>query len=107
MGSRSDSGGGVTFVNKTINLNIMTEFTLKQLLTNDGFITSEEDPDTLFKPNGTSIKFYVTSEGIPMFNVVDTTKQKYKWMYMRFRIDFINSYEDLLFLFQGSTVKGY
>jgi hypothetical protein len=86
----------------------MTEFNLKQeFISYGGFFASEDDPDTLFKPNGISARFYCTSDGVSMFNVVDTSKPKYKWMHFRFRVDHINSWDDVLFLLQGSTVKGF
>ena len=85
----------------------MDEFKLKQMLLKDGYIQSEDDEDTIFKPNGISIKFYRPFDGVPMFNVVDSTKPKYKWMYFRFRVDFIKDYDDFMYLMQGATVKGY
>ena len=85
----------------------MNEINLKQLFVSEGFHLSEDDSDTLYNASGISVKFYSTSEGVSMFNVVDTTKPKYKWMYLRFRVDFVGSSEDLLYLLQGATVKGF
>lgn len=85
----------------------MTEFNLKQLLLKDGFTESDEDEDVLFKPTGISIKFYCTSDGVNMINVVDSTKPKYKWMYFRFKVDFIKDFDDFMYLMQGATVRGY
>lgn len=85
----------------------MTELTLRQMFLEDGFYEDASHNDMLSKPDGTSVKFYTTSDGVSMFNVVDTTKPRYKWMHFRFRIDHISSWDDVLFLMQGSTVKGY
>jgi hypothetical protein len=85
----------------------MTTFNLKAALLKDGYMASEDNDDVFFRPNGISIKFYWTSDGVHMFNVVDLNKPKYKWMHFRFRVDRITCFDDFMYLMQGSTVRGY